>query len=216
MATDLEKLGNEALYISGMRKRKKPKTGPGPATRADTKLIQETMKQQALKRQRRGAYATKGQKKAQGQLLGAGPITLADIVQRTGAATEVGKEQLTKQEFMLRAKEAQGVVKQGSFSKYMLASKAVTGASAKLAPIVGSSILRGIGGLGGYLSALGPLASFAGLGYSLYAGYKAKKKKKKQKKQRERAFKQYQKSFTVKGGSRRSEGDTSVTGGETI
>ena len=216
MAKTIEELQKQAMLISGMKKRSGPKKAPAPATKADTEFITETMKQQALKRRRRGAYATKGQKMVNGQLRGVGPIQLADIATRTGAATTVGREQLTRDEFMTSALAAQGKISQSEAAKILGGTIAGQAAAKGLAAPLGSSILRGIGGMGGYLGALGPVASLAGIGLSLYSNYRKRKKEKKQKKQREAAYKKYTQSIKATGGKRRMEGDTGLTGGEII
>jgi hypothetical protein len=65
-----------------------PKAPPPPAEDVTAEVIAPTMRQEAARRQRAGAYVTKGQKiGAGGQLLGASPIQLANV----RAAVEAGK-----------------------------------------------------------------------------------------------------------------------------
>lgn len=57
-----------------------PKAPPPPAEEISAEVIAPTMRQEAARRASTGAYLTKGQKLgAQGQLLGASPIQLANV-----------------------------------------------------------------------------------------------------------------------------------------
>ena len=65
-----------------------PKAPPPPAEDVSVEVIAPTMRQEAARRARMGAYVTRGQKiGAGGQLLGAAPIQLANV----RAAAEAGK-----------------------------------------------------------------------------------------------------------------------------
>lgn len=65
-----------------------PKAPPPPAEDISAEVIAPTMRQEAARRQRAGAYVTRGQKiGAGGQLLGASPIQLANV----RAAAQAGK-----------------------------------------------------------------------------------------------------------------------------
>lgn len=65
-----------------------PKAPPPPAEDITAEVIAPTMRQEAARRARRGAYVTRGQKMgAGGQLLGAAPIQLANV----RAAAQAGK-----------------------------------------------------------------------------------------------------------------------------
>lgn len=73
-----------------------PKKPPPPAEDITAEVIAPTLRQEAARRARAGAYVTKGQKLgAQGQVLGASPIELADITKAAGidmAERDVGKD----------------------------------------------------------------------------------------------------------------------------
>ena len=57
-----------------------PKAPPPPAEDISAEVITPTMRQEAARRARRGAYVTRGQRMgAGGQLLGAAPIQLANV-----------------------------------------------------------------------------------------------------------------------------------------
>ena len=57
-----------------------PKTPPPPAEDVSAEVIAPTMRQEAARRARMGAYVTRGQKiGAGGQLIGASPIQLANV-----------------------------------------------------------------------------------------------------------------------------------------
>lgn len=57
-----------------------PKAPPPPAEDVSAEVISPTMRQEAARRQRAGAYVTQGQRiGAGGQLLGASPIQLANV-----------------------------------------------------------------------------------------------------------------------------------------
>ena len=59
-----------------------PKKPPPPAEDITAEVIAPTLRQEAARRARAGAYVTKGQKLgAQGQVLGASPIRLANVAQ---------------------------------------------------------------------------------------------------------------------------------------
>ena len=65
-----------------------PKAPPPPAEDVSAEVIAPTMRQEAARRQRAGAYVTRGQKiGAGGQLLGASPIQLANV----RAAAQAGR-----------------------------------------------------------------------------------------------------------------------------
>jgi hypothetical protein len=65
-----------------------PKAPPPPAEDVTAEVIAPTMRQEAARRARMGAYVTRGQKiGAGGQLLGAAPIQLANV----RAAAQAGK-----------------------------------------------------------------------------------------------------------------------------
>ena len=69
-----------------------PKAPPPPAEDITAEVIAPTLRQEAARRARAGAYITKGQKLgAQGQLLGASPIQLANV----RASAQAGKGQKT-------------------------------------------------------------------------------------------------------------------------
>ena len=62
-----------------------PKKPPPPAEDITAEVIAPTLRQEAARRARAGAYVTKGQKLgAQGQVLGASPIRLANVAQSSG------------------------------------------------------------------------------------------------------------------------------------
>lgn len=67
----------------GSKKKKralKPPTPPPPVETIQAESISPTLRQEAARRQRKGAYATKGQRiGAGGEVLGAGPMQLARI-----------------------------------------------------------------------------------------------------------------------------------------
>ena len=63
----------------------KPKTAPPPAQTPVAEVISPTLRQAEFIRQRKGAYVTKGQKMGSGgELLGAGPVELANIADAAG------------------------------------------------------------------------------------------------------------------------------------
>ena len=64
----------------GSRPPAPPKAPPPPAEDVSAEVIAPTMRQEAARRARMGAYVTRGQKiGAGGQLLGAAPIQLANV-----------------------------------------------------------------------------------------------------------------------------------------
>ncbi len=73
-----------------------PKAPPPPAEDVTAEVIAPTLRQEAARRARAGAYVTKGQKLgAKGQVLGASPIELADITKAAGidmAERDIGKD----------------------------------------------------------------------------------------------------------------------------
>lgn len=73
-----------------------PKKPPPPAEDITAEVIAPTLRQEAARRARAGAYVTKGQKLgAQGQVLGASPIELADITKAAGidmAERDIGED----------------------------------------------------------------------------------------------------------------------------
>ena len=75
-----------------------PKTPPPPAEDISAEVIAPTMRQEAARRARTGAYVTKGQKiGAGGQLLGASPIQLANV-RAASSAPQIEKKK-TIEEF---------------------------------------------------------------------------------------------------------------------
>ncbi len=71
-----------------------PKAPPPPAEDVTAEVIAPTMRQEAARRARAGAYITKGQKMgAGGQLLGASPIQLANVraAAQAGRSTPAGE-----------------------------------------------------------------------------------------------------------------------------
>lgn len=63
----------------------KPKAAPPPAQTPVAEVISPTLRQAEFIRQRKGAYVTKGQKMGSGgELLGAGPVELANIADAAG------------------------------------------------------------------------------------------------------------------------------------
>lgn len=234
MATEAEKLQQrirlneqnllkEAMVMGGFSKA--DKAAPKTPTKISGMYAGETQKQQAFKKARAGAYVTKGQRKTSGGVRGSGPVQLADITARAGltaADLTTLRSRLSRTEFLSAAKARQKGVSDDELAKNvgksLAATAALQGTARLTASTLGSSILRGVGGLGGYLGALGPLASIAGLGFGLYSSYKAKKKEKKQRKKRERAADSYTKKMTadIEGGQRVGEGETFITGGETV
>ena len=65
-----------------------PKAPPPPAEDVSAEVIAPTMRQEAARRARMGAYTTRGQRMGSGgQLLGAAPIQLANV----RAATDLGR-----------------------------------------------------------------------------------------------------------------------------
>jgi len=71
-----------------------PKAPPPPAEDISAEVIAPTMRQEAARRARRGAYVTRGQRMgAGGQLLGAAPIQLANVRAAAQAAksTPIGE-----------------------------------------------------------------------------------------------------------------------------
>ena len=66
-----------------------PKAAPPPVQEVTAELIAPTMQQEVARRQRRGAYATRGQTLgASGEVLGASPMELANVRQATGVTGE--------------------------------------------------------------------------------------------------------------------------------
>ena len=69
----------------GGRKPPPPKAPPPPAEDITAEVISPTLRQEAARRARRGAYTTKGQKLgASGEVLGAGSIELANVADAAG------------------------------------------------------------------------------------------------------------------------------------
>jgi len=77
-----------------------PKAPPPPAEDITAEVIAPTLRQEAARRAKAGAYVTKGQKLgAQGQVLGASPVELADITKAAGidmAERDVGEDYFKK------------------------------------------------------------------------------------------------------------------------
>ena len=69
----------------GGKKPPPPKAAPPPAEDITAEVISPTLRQEAARRARRGAYTTKGQKLgASGEVLGAGSIELANVADAAG------------------------------------------------------------------------------------------------------------------------------------
>jgi hypothetical protein len=84
----------------GSRTPKPPpiQTPPPPVEDISATYQSPTMRQEIARRQRRGAFATRGQTLgASGEVLGAGPTELAPIAQATG--TDKPEKELTLKEF---------------------------------------------------------------------------------------------------------------------
>tara|TARA_R100001129_G_scaffold1229_1_gene1084 strand:- start:3136 stop:3552 length:417 start_codon:yes stop_codon:yes gene_type:complete len=84
----------------GSRTPKPPpiQTPPPPVEDISATYQSPTMRQEVARRQRRGAFATRGQTLgASGEVLGAGPTELAPIAQATG--TDAPEKELTLEEF---------------------------------------------------------------------------------------------------------------------
>ena len=76
----------------------KIQTPPPPVEDISAAYQSPTMRQEIARRQRRGAFATRGQTLgASGEVLGAGPTELAPIAQATG--TDKPEKELTLEEF---------------------------------------------------------------------------------------------------------------------
>ena len=77
----------------------KIKTPPPPVEDISAAYQSPTMRQEIARRQRRGAFVTRGQTLgASGEVLGAGPTELAPIAQATG--TDKPEKELSKEEFL--------------------------------------------------------------------------------------------------------------------
>mgnify|MGYP003133535512 CR=1 FL=1 len=71
-----------------------PKAPPPPVEDISAEVISPTLRQEAARRARRGAYVTKGQKMgAGGQVLGASPIQLADVEAASGIYESTPEEE---------------------------------------------------------------------------------------------------------------------------
>ena len=69
----------------GGKKPPPPKAAPPPAEDITAEVISPTLRQEAARRARRGAYTTKGQKLgASGEVLGAGSMELANVADAAG------------------------------------------------------------------------------------------------------------------------------------
>lgn len=69
----------------GTRPPPPPKKAPPPAEDITAEVISPTLRQEAARRARRGAYTTKGQKLgASGEVLGAGSMELANVADAAG------------------------------------------------------------------------------------------------------------------------------------
>ncbi len=95
-----------------------PKTPPPPAEDVTAEVIAPTMRQEAARRARMGAYVTRGQKIGTGgQLLGAAPIQLANV----RAAAEAGKGEKMPEKKTIEAfdpsftNKIKSISKQGSY-----------------------------------------------------------------------------------------------------
>ena len=88
--------------MGGGRKTPKPppiQTPPPPVEDISATYQSPTMRQEIARRQRRGAFVTRGQTLgASGEVLGAGPTELAPIAQATG--TDKPEKELSKEEFL--------------------------------------------------------------------------------------------------------------------
>ena len=74
-------------------------TPPPPVEDISATYQTPTMRQEIARRQKRGAFVTRGQTLgASGEVLGAGPIELASIAQATG--TDAPEKELSKAEFI--------------------------------------------------------------------------------------------------------------------
>jgi hypothetical protein len=85
----------------GSRTPKPPpiQTPPPPVEDISVAYQSPTMRQEIARRQRRGAFVTRGQTLgASGEVLGAGPTELAPVVQATG--TDAPEKELSKAEFL--------------------------------------------------------------------------------------------------------------------
>lgn len=77
-----------------------PKAPPPPAEDISAEVIAPTMRQEAARRARMGAYVTRGQKiGAGGQLIGASPIQLANVA----AAAQAGRGEKRTEEKTLES-----------------------------------------------------------------------------------------------------------------
>ena len=77
----------------------KIQTPPPPVEDISAAYQSPTMRQEIARRQRRGAFVTRGQTLgASGEVLGAGPTELAPIAQATG--TDKPEKELSKEEFL--------------------------------------------------------------------------------------------------------------------
>ena len=85
--------------MGGKKKKKAPapppvKAPPPPAEDISAEVISPTLRQEAARRARRGAYVTRGQKMgAGGQVLGASPIQLADVEAASGIYESTPEEE---------------------------------------------------------------------------------------------------------------------------
>ena len=87
----------------GRKKKKAPpppppvKKAPPPVAEDISGVVTPTTRQEAARRARRGAYVTRGQKMgAGGQVLGASPIQLANVVAASGIYESAPKEEKLK------------------------------------------------------------------------------------------------------------------------
>jgi hypothetical protein len=129
------------------------KTPPPPAEDVTAEVIAPTMRQEAARRARAGAYITKGQKMGAGnQLLGASPIQLANVraAAQAGRSTPIAKaktidEFQTLEKFSGRgAKDKEDEAKlerQTAYNKYLAQRKKNIAASKKLISPEGGMII---------------------------------------------------------------------------
>tara|TARA_R100001509_G_scaffold115023_1_gene70165 strand:+ start:288 stop:716 length:429 start_codon:yes stop_codon:yes gene_type:complete len=77
----------------------KVETPPPPVEDVSAAYQSPTMRQEVARRQRRGAFATRGQTLgASGEVLGASPVELANVREVTG--TDTPEKELSKEEFL--------------------------------------------------------------------------------------------------------------------
>ena len=86
-----------------------PKAAPPPAAEDVSEVVTPTLRQEAARRARRGAYTTRGQRMgAGGQVLGASPIQLADVATASGIYQTPDEKKKTIDEFRTLRKYRSG------------------------------------------------------------------------------------------------------------